>query len=192
MTKSPTSSPTVASTFPVNGATNFPVGDNLTVTFSEPVNVTSSWFTLVCSTSGTVATTFSGRPTTFTLDPGISLVGGESCTLTVLANQVSDVDANDPPDNMVVDFTVGFTPFDVCAASYTPIYAIQGSGLTAPITSTVTTKGVVVGDYEGASPALRGFFIQDPVAMATPPRPTVSLSLKAAMPTLSTWATSSA
>ena len=31
--------PTVASTFPVNGATNFPVGSNLTVTFSEPVNV---------------------------------------------------------------------------------------------------------------------------------------------------------
>ncbi len=34
--------PEVASTFPVNGATNFPVGSNLTVTFSEPVNVTSA------------------------------------------------------------------------------------------------------------------------------------------------------
>ena len=44
---------------------------------------------------------------------------------------------------------------------YTPIYDIQGSGLTVAITGSVTTQGVVVGDYEGASPALRGFFIQD-------------------------------
>ena len=48
--------PEVASTFPVNGATNFPIGANLTVTFSEPVNVSASWFTLACSTSGTVST----------------------------------------------------------------------------------------------------------------------------------------
>ena len=107
--------PTVASTFPVNGATDFPIGSNLTVTFSEPVNVTPSWFTLACSTSGTVATTFSGGPTTFTLDPGVTLVNGETCTLTVLANQVSDQDGNDPPDNMVFNFVVGFTAYDVCA-----------------------------------------------------------------------------
>ena len=31
-----------------------------------------------------------------------------------------------------------------------------------------TTQGVVVGDYEGASPALRGFFIQDPVGDGNP------------------------
>ncbi len=51
--------------------------------------------------------------------------------------------------------------YDACTVSYTPIYDIQGSGLTAAITGTRTTQGVVVGDYEGASPALRGFFIQD-------------------------------
>ena len=82
----------------------------------------------------------------------MTLVNGETCTLTVLATQVSDQDANDPPDNMVMDFTVGFTPYDVCAASYTPIYSIQGSGMNAAITGTVTTKGVVVGDFEGQPP----------------------------------------
>jgi len=54
-------------------------------------------------------------------------------------------------------------PEDVCAVAYTPIYAIQGSGATAAITGTVTTRGVVVGDYEGGSPALRGFYLQDAV-----------------------------
>ncbi len=151
--------PTIASTFPVNGATNFPIGSNLTVTFSEPVNVTSSWFTLICSTSGNVTTVFSGGSTTFTLDPGVTLVGGETCTLTVLANQVSDVDANDPPDNMVMNFTVGFTAYDICA-DFTPIYTIQGSGLSLPTPGTVSTKGVVVGDFEG-TPAASGFYIQD-------------------------------
>ena len=153
--------PEVASTYPVNGATDFPVAGNLSVTFSEPVNVTSSWFTLVCSVSGNVATSFSGGPTTFTLDPSSSLANGESCTLTVLADQVSDQDTNDPPDTMVTNFAVGFTPFDVCAAAYTPIYDIQGSGLSAAITGTVTTKGVVVGDFEGSG-SQGGFYLQDP------------------------------
>ena len=152
--------PEVTDTFPDNGATDFPINANLTVTFSEPVNVTPSWFTLVCSVSGNVATSFSGGPTTFTLDPGISLTHGENCTLTVLANQVTDQDSNDPPDNMVMNFTVGFTPFDVCSASYTSIYTIQGSGLSTPIPGTVTTKGVVVGDFEGSA-AASGFYLQD-------------------------------
>jgi predicted extracellular nuclease len=151
--------PAVVSTFPANGATTFPVGSNLTVTFSEPVNVSSSWFTLACSTSGTVATTFSGGPTTFTLDPGVTLVHGETCILTVLANQVSDQDGNDPPDSMAANAVVGFTAFDVCS-DYTPIYAIQGSGTSAAITGNVSTKGVVVGDFEGTAAGF-GFYIQD-------------------------------
>lgn len=152
--------PEVAATYPVNGAIDFPVNANLSVTFSEPVNVTSSWFTLSCSTSGTVNTTFSGGPAIFSLDPSVSLVNGESCTLTVLANQVSDQDSNDPPNNMVMNFVVGFSPYDVCATNYTPIYQIQGSGPSAVLTGTVTTKGVVVGDFEGNA-AASGFYLQD-------------------------------
>ena len=154
--------PTVDSTYPMNGATDFPVGANLSVTFSEPVDVTPSWFTLVCSVSGPsgVPTSFSGGPTTFTLDPGVTLTNGESCTLTVLANQVSDQDSNDPPDNMVMNFTVGFSPYNVCDTAFTPIYAIQGSGLSAAITGNITTQGVVVGDFEGSA-GLSGFYLQD-------------------------------
>ncbi len=152
--------PEVTGTFPVDGATDFPINGNLTVTFSEPVDVTDPWFDLSCSVSGTVPATYSGGPTTFTLDPAVSLVGGETCTLTVLAGQVNDQDTNDPPDNMVVNFTVGFSAYDVCTTAFTPIYSIQGSGLSAAITGNVTTKGVVVGDFEGSAGA-SGFYLQD-------------------------------
>ncbi|MBI3152408.1 MAG: ExeM/NucH family extracellular endonuclease, partial [Chloroflexi bacterium] len=157
------SAPGVSSTYPLDEAVDFPVNANLTVTFSEPVTVTGTWFDLSCSVSGNgISTAVSGGPTVFTLDPNVNLIDGEDCTLIVYAAQVADQDANDPPDNMQIDFTIGFSPFDVCAAPYTPIYSIQGSGATVALTGTRTTQGVVVGDYEGASPALRGFFIQDP------------------------------
>lgn len=153
--------PEVSDTFPDDGATDFPINANLSVTFSEPVNVTPSWFQLDCSVSGMgVPTTFSGGPTTFTLDPGTSLTHGETCTLTVFADQVSDQDGIDPPENLVMNFTVDFTAFDVCTTTFTPIYDIQGSGLSAAITGTVTTQGVVVGDFEGST-SLSGFYLQD-------------------------------
>ena len=49
---------------------------------------------------------------------------------------------------------------DFCALPYTPIYNIQGSGAAAAITGNVTTKGVVVGDFEGTA-AASGFYLQD-------------------------------
>ncbi|MDO8362768.1 MAG: ExeM/NucH family extracellular endonuclease [Actinomycetota bacterium] len=157
----PDAAPEVAATFPVDGATDFPTEANLSVSFSEPVNVTEPWFTLACSVSGSpVTASYSGGPTTFTIDPAVALTNGETCTLTVLAGSVSDQDANDPPDNMVTNFVVGFTPFNVCDVPYTPVSTIQGSGLATPIPGVVTTKGVVVGDFEGTA-AASGFYVQD-------------------------------
>lgn len=53
------------------------------------------------------------------------------------------------------------TRLAACSLPYTPIYQIQGSGSAAAIAGRVATQGVVVGDFEGPSPALRGFYIQD-------------------------------
>lgn len=52
---------------------------------------------------------------------------------------------------------------DACSLSYTAIPAIQGSGTSAAFTGTVTTQGIVVGDYEEPPGAgqLRGFYLQD-------------------------------
>ncbi|MCL4811495.1 MAG: ExeM/NucH family extracellular endonuclease [Vicinamibacteraceae bacterium] len=157
--------PSVTSVVPADGAVNVPVDANLTVTFSEPVNVAGAWFGLACTVSGAKTATVSGGPTAFTLDPGTDFVPGDLCTLTVVAAQVSDQDADDPPDTMAADFSTGFATIpavDPCTQPFTPIFSIQGSGASAAITGTVTTMGVVVGDFEGPTPTLRGFFLQDP------------------------------
>ncbi|CAN5759732.1 hypothetical protein BH10CHL1_BH10CHL1_25680 [soil metagenome] len=57
--------------------------------------------------------------------------------------------------------TVSGPPPVGCSAPDTAIHAIQGAGNTALIAGAVTIQGVVVGDYEGASPALRGFYLQE-------------------------------
>lgn len=162
-TPPPDVSPTVASTVPINGAVDFQVGANISVTFSEPVNVAANWYSITCSISGTHDAAVSGGPTTFTLDPAADFVADETCNVTINAAAVTDQDANDPPDNMTADYIFGFSAFvDVCSLSYTPAYSIQGSGLESPMkNTTVTTQGVVVGDYEGSGPTYGGFYLQD-------------------------------
>ena len=66
-----------------------------------------------------------------------------------------------------------------CAAAFTPISEIQGAGAATPIPGTVTTKGVVVGDYESSGP-LRGFYLQDaPATRIRAPRTASSSSTAA-------------
>ena len=153
--------PTVTSFSPAPGG-SAQVAVSPTITFSEPVTLGGAAISLNCSVSGAAAFSVTGGPTTYTVDPTDDLASGDSCTLTVAASRVSDVDTNDPPDTMTDDATSTFTVADSCAGSYTPIPQLQGSGGTAALTGTRTTRGVVVGDYEGPSPALRGFYLQDP------------------------------
>ncbi|OQA20060.1 MAG: hypothetical protein BWY63_01588 [Chloroflexi bacterium ADurb.Bin360] len=101
--------PTVSSTTPANGATGVAVDANISVTFSEAVNVSSGWYAISCSSSGTHTAAVSGGPTTFTLDPDGDFAAGENCTVTLYATQVSDVDTNDPPDTMTANVSWNFT-----------------------------------------------------------------------------------
>ena len=144
--------PAVSATTPADSATGVPLASDLTVSFSEPVNVAGSWFTISCSTSGVHTAVVTGGPTIFTLSPDSDFAATDICTVTITATVVTDVDTNDPPDAMTADFVFSFAasaPVDQCTLTYTPAYAIQGSGSTAAITGTVTTQGVVVGDFKG-------------------------------------------
>ena len=157
--------PRVSASAPASGATGVAPSASVTVTFSEPVTAPQEAFGLYCAATGDVAAVVSGGPTTFTVDPAADLVAGDRCVLTVSAAQVHDVDTVDPPDTMADDAVISFTTApsgDPCTLPYPRIPAIQGSGASVTTTNTVTTEGVVVGDYEGASPALRGFYIQNP------------------------------
>jgi len=159
--------PAVVSTNPAGGATNVAGNTNLTITFSEPVNVTGIWLSLVGQTSGSHGATVSGGPVSYTLDPDRDFATGESVTITVFAAHVSDQDVTDPPDKLAADFSFSFTITgggggEGCGATATRIHAIQGDGLSSPLNNTpnVVIEGIVVGDYQEAS-QFRGFHVQE-------------------------------
>src|SRR5207237_5609505 len=146
--------PGVASTTPANGATEVPVNSNVSITFTEPVDVTGSWYSISCGTSDGHSATVSGGPTTFTLDPTSDFVQGETCTVTVFAANVTDQDTNDPPDNMAANYVFSFTT----VAPPTAIHDIQGASHVSP------KVGQNVSNVNGIVTAKRtnGFYMQDP------------------------------
>jgi predicted extracellular nuclease len=104
--------PSVSTTIPTDGAMNVATDANLSITFSENVNVTGNWFQISCATSGlrqVADTSVSGGPATFMIDPNIDFASSEQCMVTVFAAQVSDQDPDDPPDNMAANSTFSFT-----------------------------------------------------------------------------------
>jgi YVTN family beta-propeller protein len=101
--------PTVTSTTPADSATNVSLTDTLTVQFSEPVTATTASFTLTCGGPSLPYALSASPATTFTLDPSSPLPGNATCTLTVVANQVTDTDAADPPNEMAAKVVRTFT-----------------------------------------------------------------------------------
>ncbi|MEZ4572549.1 MAG: Ig-like domain-containing protein [Thermomicrobiales bacterium] len=99
----------MGSTVPGQGDVSVAAGSNLTITFTEPVEVTGDWITITCGTetfnptgsngATTISVNSSGDPV-YSLDPAADLPGGETCTVTITADDVSDDDAVDPPDTL--------------------------------------------------------------------------------------------
>ena len=155
--------PMVSTTSPIDGALNVALNANITVNFSEAVNLSPTWFTIAGSISGSHSAAVSGGPVSFTLDPGTDFVNNETVTVTILASAVTDQDLNDPPDQMAADFVFSFsTPVVlICGNPATLIHDIQGSGLTSPMLGAIVEiEGIVVGDYQGAG-QFGGFFMQE-------------------------------
>jgi predicted extracellular nuclease len=163
--------PTVASSTPAGGAANVGLSGNLTINFSEPVSVAGSWFTIDCANSGshTAAVTSNAGSYRFTLDPDTDFASVESCTVTIVASQVTDLDTFDPPDAMAANHVFSFTTADVsvCGDPATPIHTIQGNGAASPLAgSAETVEGVVVGDYQSTASEFGGFYLQEEDAQA--------------------------
>ncbi len=158
--------PTVTATVPANGATDVALNADVAVTFSESVNVSGTWFTISCATSGAHAAVVSGGPTTFTLNPDTDYGTNELCTVTIVAAGVTDQDADDPPDTMAADTVFSFTTTAAlaCGDPATLIHDIQGSGTASPLVGAPgvgrSIEGVVVGDYQGPG-QFSGFYVQE-------------------------------
>jgi methionine-rich copper-binding protein CopC len=156
--------PSVTATSPLNGAVDQAGNTNLSITFSEAVNVTANWFTISCATSGTHAAAVAGGPTTFTLDPGVDFASAELCTVTILAAEVTDQDGTDPPDNPDADYTFSFT-IDAAPQVTTTVPANGATNLAANTTITINFT-------ESVNVAAGGVTIGCPGAVTfTPPLP---------------------
>ncbi len=154
--------PSVTHTTPADGATGVLVGSNIALDFSESVDVATGAITVECPAGNIVASNGAAdNVTSVLIDPGSDLPPLTSCVIHIDAAGVTDEDTDDPPDNLTGQNSFSFTTEGpVCEQPFTPIYNIQGSGPAAAITGTVTTRGVVVGDYE-TSIGLQGFYLQD-------------------------------
>lgn len=156
--------PAVTAVSPPDQAQTVALDTTITVTFNEDVAVSGTWYTITCTSSSTVTAAVSGGPRLFTLTPSADLMYGETCTVTILAAQVSDVDT--PPSALAADYVWQFAtlpePTPDCQQPFTPIYTIQGEGAATPLSGEVTTQGVITGVFPD------GVYIQDAAGDANP------------------------
>jgi len=153
--------PTVVDVNPDNGATNVAIDATVDITFSEPVTVTGT-IAIDCTSSGVQNVTPTGGPATFTL-PHTNFANAETCTVTVLASQVTDQDGT--PTNMAADYVWSFTTASACGTgTITPIHIIQGTGASSGLIGQAhTIEAVVISDFQTVA-SIRGFFVQEPDA----------------------------
>jgi len=127
--------PSVTSTTPANTATGVPLVSGITINFSESVNATTNSFALECPSGTPKAFTLSASPAnSFTLTPTGGLPSATTCRVQVIAAQVSDVDTNDPPNNMAADYSFSFTT--AAASTLTSTIAANPTSITANGTAT--------------------------------------------------------
>jgi predicted extracellular nuclease len=148
--------PLVSSSTPVNRAIEVPESTNVTVNFSEPVAAAAGWYSITCATSGAHTATQSGGPQSYTLDPDLDFSTGETCTVTVDASKVADVDADDPPDTMAANHVFSFTT----TLPVTQIADVQGAAHISPLNGQpIKVEGIVTARRTAGG---RGYWIQDP------------------------------
>lgn len=135
------SAPSVSSTAPSNAATAVSISSPISVTFSQPVTTTGSWFTVTSMANGALSATASGGPTTFTLTPSANLPYGDTVTVQVLAAQVTDQATGTVHPASDYSFSFATEPAPVgptVTASPTDQTVIQGANVQFSVTATGT------------------------------------------------------
>lgn len=148
--------PQVTSFVPLNGATAVPTTTRFSVTFNQPVNVAGAWAQLTDAASAGVPASIAGGPMRYEVTPASRLQPGASYTLTILGAQVTDAGGTPLSSNVTASVTT-----QSAITNLQPISAVQGAGVATPLAGqSVTVRGVVTADFQGASPGFGGFFLQ--------------------------------
>ena len=142
--------PLVFSTSPADGAIGVSVDSTITVNFSEAVSV-ATWNALSCDVSGDIALTDStDNDIEYVLTPSLNLIEGETCSLTISADDVSDLDGTET-NNLAADFTFSFTAAE----------EIVDTG-NLPEQGDLVLTGIVDGSLSGGLPkAIEIFVVND-------------------------------
>ncbi len=123
--------PTLLATNPANGATNVAANASISVPFSEAVTLSSGWFTLSCSNTGSHAAVMSAGPVNWSLNPDVDFGPLETCTLTVVASKVLDQDGTPTP--MASNASVSFTTTGAQTGYYAGVNTSSASALRASL-----------------------------------------------------------
>ncbi|MRS03736.1 hypothetical protein EG832_11035, partial [bacterium] len=134
----PDAAPLVVKTTPANSESDVFLNSSLIVQFSEQVAVNPGWFSLTCSLSGNHQASVDGGPSTFILTPQNSFWYDENCSLTIKAAEISDLDMDDPEDNMPSDVTISFsTLLTPDTAPYLASSIPENNNTAVPINQTI-------------------------------------------------------
>jgi predicted extracellular nuclease len=155
--------PQVKTTSPINNAIAAATDANIVIEFTEAVTVTEPWYTITCNSGEVPPFTVSATTdSSYTLNNGGHFTLGDTCTVTVNAQQVADKDI--PLDNLSAAYSWQFNIVNStgnCGDAATPIHTIQGEGKTSSeVGNFHTIEGVVVLNRQGAD-QLSGFFVQE-------------------------------
>jgi endonuclease I len=99
--------PALVSLQPADGATNVPVLPAIAAQFSEAVTLAPGALTLACAGTGAIALDVTGGPSQYQASVQTPLPHGTSCTLTVHAALVTDLDGT--PDALPADISHVFS-----------------------------------------------------------------------------------
>lgn len=123
----PDAAPTVSALAPAAGSLSVALNSNITVTFSEAVTTSGSWFTLSCSASGNKTAVVSGTGNSRTINPNTDFTALETCTLTIVASLVSDIDGAATP--MTSNYTATLKMAGAASGYYGSANSSSGSAL---------------------------------------------------------------
>jgi predicted extracellular nuclease len=101
--------PSIESIVPNNGTSGVALDANISLTFSEPVTI-SAYNAITCLSEASITVTATGEGTSYVLNPDQEFASGDSCSFTVSAADVTDLDGT--ADNMAEDFTIAFNVID--------------------------------------------------------------------------------
>jgi DNA/RNA endonuclease G (NUC1)/serine/threonine protein phosphatase PrpC len=116
--------PWVSGTDPVSDGVDAPYDSTISINFSEPVDVTGTWYDITCTMSGqhgsaTVAAYDNFRG--YHITPNANFQFGEQCTVTVFHGNVHDQDLDDSNPNT-----------DTLFADHAWTFTVVGAGAPAP------------------------------------------------------------